>query len=115
MIPKLLGKTTLTTRPDTVARVRSLVLSNPADAIAGAVTALMTRPDSTPLLATIHRPTLILVGAEDALTPPELSETLQRGISGSDLTVIPRAGHLSSIEQPDAFNDALARFLDHRV
>jgi pimeloyl-ACP methyl ester carboxylesterase len=115
MIPKLLGKTTLATRSETVERVRSLVLSSSTDAIAGAVTAMMTRPDSTPLLATIHRPTLILVGDEDVLTPPELSETLQRGIAGSELTVIPRAGHLSSIEQPHAFNDALARFLDHRI
>ena len=70
MIPKLLGDTTRRTRPDVVDRVRSLVLSNSADAIAGAVRALMTRPDSTPLLSTIHVPTLIIVGDEDTVTPP---------------------------------------------
>ena len=59
MIPKLLGETTRRTRPEVVDRVRSLVLSNSADAIAGAIRALMTRPDSTPLLSTIHVPTLI--------------------------------------------------------
>jgi 3-oxoadipate enol-lactonase len=115
MIPKLLGNATRATHPETVERVRSLVLSNSTDAIAGAVAAMMTRPDSTALLAAIHRPTLILVGEEDVLTPRAFSDTLQRGIAGSELTVIPRAGHLSSIEQPGAFNDALARFLDHRV
>jgi 3-oxoadipate enol-lactonase len=115
MVPKLLGTTTRATRPEIVERVRSLVLSNSTDAIAGAVTALMTRPDATPLLAAIHRPALILVGDEDVVTPRALSEALQRGIAGSELTVIPRAGHLSNVEQPDAFNDALARFLDHRV
>lgn len=115
MIPKLLGATTRATRPDIVERVRSFALSSSADAIAGAVTALMTRPDSTALLPTIHCPTLIIVGDEDVVTPPSLSETMHKGIAGSELAVIPRAGHLSSIEQSDAFNDTLARFLDHRV
>ena len=115
MIPKLLSETTRQTRPEVVDRVRSLVLSNSADAIAGAVRALMTRPDSTPLLSTIHFPTLILVGDEDTVTPPPLAEELRRGIAGSEHVVIAAAGHLSSLEQPVSFNAALARFLDHRV
>jgi 3-oxoadipate enol-lactonase len=115
MLPKLLGETTRATRPDVVERVRSLVLANSADAIAGAIHALMTRPDSTPLLASIHIPTLIVVGEEDIVTPRPLAEEMQRGIGGSELTVIPGAGHLTNLEQPGAFNDALARFLDHRI
>jgi 3-oxoadipate enol-lactonase len=115
MVPKLLGATTRATRPDLVERVRALALANAADAIAGAVTALMTRPDSTPLLSSIHCPTLIIVGDEDVVTPPPLSDTLHKGIAGSELSVIPRSGHLSSIERSDVFNDTLARFLDHRV
>jgi pimeloyl-ACP methyl ester carboxylesterase len=70
MIPKLLGDTTRAQRPEVAARVRSLILSNSAESIAGAVRALMSRPDSTPLLSTIHVPTLIVVGDEDTLTPP---------------------------------------------
>jgi pimeloyl-ACP methyl ester carboxylesterase len=95
--------------------VRALALSNPAEAIAGAIRALMTRPDSTPLLRTIHCPTLIVVGEEDTLTPPALSEEMHRAIPGSELVIVPGAGHLSSVEQPDAFNSALAAFLTHRV
>ncbi len=72
MIPKLLGETTRRTRPEVAERVRSLVLASSAESIAGGVRALMTRPDSTPLLPTIHVPTLILVGAEDTITPPTL-------------------------------------------
>ena len=75
----------------------------------------MTRPDSTPLLPTIHCPTLIVVGDEDTLTPPPLSEEMHGAIAGSELVVIAGAGHLSSLEQPAAFNAALARFLEHRV
>ena len=75
----------------------------------------MTRPDSTPLLSTIRCPTLVLVGAEDTLTPPALSEAMHRAIAGSTLVNLPSAGHLSSMEQPAAFNEALAEFLEHRV
>ena len=115
MIPKLLGATSLGERPDVVSRVRSLVLSNSAAGIAGAITVLMTRPDSTPTLASIHCPTLIIVGEEDTLTPPAMSRDLLRAIGGSELTVVPKSGHLSSIETPEVFNAALARFLEHRI
>jgi pimeloyl-ACP methyl ester carboxylesterase len=115
MLPKLLGETTQNTRPEIVDRVRSLVLENSADAIGGAIHALMTRPDSTPLLASIHVPTLVIVGDEDVLTPRPLAEDMHRAIAGSELVVIPGAGHLTNLEAPAAFTDALAHFLDHRV
>jgi 3-oxoadipate enol-lactonase len=115
MIPKLLGETTRGSRVEVIDRVRSLILSNSSESIAGAVRALMTRPDSTPLLSKIHVPTLILVGAEDTVTPPALSEKMHGAIAGSELAVIPEAGHLANLERPDLFNAALARFLSHRV
>ena len=96
-------------------RVRAIYPQGMHEAIAGALAALMTRPDSTPLLQTIHCPTLILVGSDDSVTPPALSEELHQRIAGSELTIIEDAGHLSSLEQPAAFNGALARFLEHRV
>jgi 3-oxoadipate enol-lactonase len=115
MIPKLLGETTRRRHPDVAERVRSLVLSNSARSIAGMVHVLMSRSDSTPLLPTIHFPTLIIVGDEDTVTPPEIAEGMRQSIAGSTLVVVPEAGHLSSLEQPAAFDAALARFLDHRV
>jgi 3-oxoadipate enol-lactonase len=115
MLPKLLGETTRRERPDIVAHVGDLIRSNSADAIAGAISALMSRPDSTSILSAIHCPTLIMVGEEDTLTPPALSHDMQRAIGGAELVVVPAAGHLSSIEQPEAFNAALAQFLEHRV
>lgn len=115
MLPKLLGETTRRENPALVERVRALILSSSSAGITGAITSLMTRPDSTPLLSSIHCPSLIVVGDEDMLTPPAMSRDLQRGIAGSELAVIRKAGHLSSLEQPAAFNAELARFLDHRV
>lgn len=115
MIPRLLGDSTRANRPDVVARVRSLVLANSPEPIAGAIRALMTRPDSTPLLPTIHCPVLIVVGDEDTVTPRQLSDQMHRAIAGSELAVIPGAGHLSNLEQPVVFNTMVARFLAHRV
>jgi pimeloyl-ACP methyl ester carboxylesterase len=115
MMAKLLGASTRGSQPAVADRVRALAVSNPPEAIAGAIHALMTRPESTPLLRTIHCPTLIVVGEEDVLTPPALSEEMHRAIPGSEMVSFPRAGHLSSLEQPDAFNSALAAFLTHRV
>jgi pimeloyl-ACP methyl ester carboxylesterase len=115
MIPKLLGEHTRRTRPDVAEQVRNLILSSSAEAIANAITALMTRPDSSPLLASIHVPTLIVVGEQDTITPPALSEQMYKAIGGSEYIAVPDAGHLSNLEQPEAFNSALARFLEHRV
>jgi 3-oxoadipate enol-lactonase len=115
MIPKLLGSTTRTERPDVADRVRALILSSSSDAIAGAIGALMTRPDSGPVLSSIHCPTLIVVGDEDTVTPKPAAEAMHRAVAGSELVTIPHAGHLANLEQPATFNAALARFLDHRV
>ncbi len=115
LLPKLLADDTQRNQPDVVARVRALTLANSSAAIAGAISALMTRRDQAPLLSTIHCPALVLVGEHDTVTPPAVSEDLHRRIAGSELAIIPGAGHLSNLEQPAAFNAALARFLDHRV
>jgi pimeloyl-ACP methyl ester carboxylesterase len=115
MVPKLLGETTRRDRPAVVELVRTLALENDVDAVTGALQAMMTRADSTDLLSSIHVPTLIVVGDEDGVTPPAVATEMQRSIAGSQLVRIPRAGHLSNLEDADAFNAALAAFLGHRV
>jgi 3-oxoadipate enol-lactonase len=66
-------------------------------------------------LEEIAVPTLIVVGDEDTLTTPAVSREMQRRIPGARMTLIERAGHLSNIEQPEAFNRAVLDFLlDHR-
>lgn len=71
----------------------------------------MSRPDSTPTLATISVPTLVLVGEEDALTPVKDSRAMADAIPGAKLEVIPAAGHLSNIERPAAFTRVLRDFV----
>ena len=115
MLPKLLGETTHRTQPAVVDKVRQMVLGNSPEGISGALTAMMTRPESESLLSSIRCPALVIVGAEDTLTPPALSADMHQKIAGSTLVTIPEAGHLANLERPAEFNDALGRFLDHRV
>lgn len=110
-LPKLLGETTRRERPQVVARVREIILANPPRGIADALAGLAARADSTGTLREVRVPTLVLCGEEDTLTPPADAESLQRGIAGSTLALLPRAGHLANLEDPDAFNRALLRFL----
>lgn len=94
-----------------VARVVKMAVDTGFDAFVRQQEALITRPDSRPLLAQIRCPTLVVVGDADALTPPEMARELQAGIAGSQLLVVPRCGHLSTMEQPAVVNAALQQWL----
>jgi 3-oxoadipate enol-lactonase len=111
MLPGLLGVTTRASRPDIVRQVRALVLAQPEDGIRCGIESLKSRPDSTPLLAGIVCPTLVVVGSEDQITDADGMRRMHGRIPGADLAVIERAGHLSNLEQPAAFNGVLAAFL----
>jgi pimeloyl-ACP methyl ester carboxylesterase len=115
LVPKLLCDATRAGNPNVVQHLRRQITSNSVESIVGALTALMTREDSTPMLPTLRIPVQIIVGDQDAITPPPLSEQMHADIPGSQLAVIPGAGHMSNMEQPVAFNDALGLFLDKRV
>lgn len=73
--------------------------------------AIIGRPDNRPFLKEIRCPTLIIVGAEDALTPPKVAEEMHAGIAGSRVEVIPASGHLPTMEKPEAVNALLAKWL----
>jgi len=115
LVPKLLCQATLDGKPDVVAHLRRQITGNSVESIVGALDALATRADSTAMLPTLRIPVQVIVGDQDAITPPALSEQMHHDIPGSELAVIRGAGHMSNMEQPQAFNEALGRFLDHRV
>lgn len=73
--------------------------------------AIMMRVDSRPTLAAIACPTLVLVGEEDELTPPEVAQEIADGITDSRLAVVPGSGHLSTLEAPDAVTAELVAWL----
>ena len=74
--------------------------------------AIMSRPDSRPMLPGIKCPTLVLVGDSDAATPPELSKEMADAIPGARLVIVKDCGHLSTIEQPQAVNAAMSEWLE---
>ncbi|HSB08335.1 MAG TPA: alpha/beta hydrolase [Blastocatellia bacterium] len=111
MLPLLLGRTSLETRPDIVKRVRSIIEMNSPNGIACAQRAMAGRRDSTDLLPSIDVPVLIIVGSEDRLTSVTEAETLSSGIRGARLEVIAGGGHLSNIEQPEEFRAVLTAFI----
>ena len=73
--------------------------------------AIMSRPDSLPSLAAIRCPTLVLVGEQDTLTPPERAREIAAGIARSQLVTVPDCGHVSTLESPDVVSRALVELL----
>lgn len=110
-LPKLLGETTQREQEPLVAALRERILATAPQAIADALHGLAARADSRPTLAEVRVPTLVLVGAEDVLTPPAESQAMAAAIPGSRLEIVARAGHLANLERPEAVNQALAAFL----
>jgi pimeloyl-ACP methyl ester carboxylesterase len=111
MMPKLLGRTTHNERPDIEPFVRRLVKQQSAAAVRGGIHRMMTRPDASDVLETLSVPLLVIVGEEDTLTPPAEARQMAALQPNAELVVLPRTGHLPSLEHPDAFNDTLRAFL----
>jgi len=111
LLPKLLLPQTLATNPGLTNATRALLARQSVAGISAALIALRDRADATPGLAAIAVPTLIIVGEQDALTPPRDSEIMRDAIPGAQLVTLPNAAHLANLEQPAAFNRAVREFL----
>jgi 3-oxoadipate enol-lactonase len=112
MLPKLLAQSTAASAPEIVARVRRTVAATPVAGIVGALAAMRDRHDSTGLLPTLAGlPTLVIVGEEDAITPPDAARRMAAAIPGARLVVISGAGHLTPVERPSDTTAAILDFL----
>jgi len=115
MIPKLLGRTTLAARPDLVDGARAMMRKMSAEDISQVQQGMAERPDSVADLKTINVPTLIAIGEEDLLSTVADGELMRQNIAGSQLKVIPKAGHYSPWEQPELVGKILRQFLDEAL
>jgi 3-oxoadipate enol-lactonase len=86
-------------------RIRATVRAQPAEAIAAAALGMAERPDSTPDLAGIEVPTLVVTSTLDTLIPPAVTSPMADQIPGAKLEVIEGVGHLSNMEAPDVFTE----------
>jgi len=98
-------------RPQAVAEIRGIISQTSPLSIAGTLLALAARSDTTRSLPGFQIPTLLLVGELDAITPPEAAGAMHEKIPRSKLAIIPRAAHLSNLENPEDFNRHLLEFL----
>ena len=112
MLGKLLGKTTISTRPDLLEGARRMMRKMSAEDVSLVQRGMAERPDSVGDLKTIAVPTLIVIGQEDTVATAADGELMRQHISGSRMKVVPKAGHYSPWEQPEAAGGLLRQFLD---
>jgi 3-oxoadipate enol-lactonase len=111
MAPKVLSEQTQIAKPEVVARVKAIAAKQPSASVAAALAALRDRLDGNPGLKAIAVPTLVLIGEYDSVTPGLSAANLSGQIHCSQLAYIPGAGHLSNVENADAFNATVRDFL----
>lgn len=112
MVPNFFDRENSRLHPELASNARAIIERQPADSISEAMKAIAERPDSSKLLPGITCPVLILNGAGDVVTTPETAASMHAAIPGSRLELLPGAGHLSNLEQPDLFNLLLLKHLN---
>lgn len=112
MVQKVLAKTTREMRPDLVDRALRMMNQMFPEDVAQVQRGMAARPDSVETLKTINVPTLLITGDEDNMTGVNEAELMRQHINGSQLKVIPKAGHYSPWEQPEEASRLLRQFLD---
>jgi pimeloyl-ACP methyl ester carboxylesterase len=113
MLPKMLSLKTYEENPQLVERVREIMKKTSTNGMVGALIGMKNRPDSTGKLSQIEVPALILYGADDQIIPFEDVETMQDAIPDVHLRILPDAGHLLNLEQPELFNRAVLTFIEN--
>lgn len=111
-VKAVFAEETFRSNPQAIEMIKDTIKGNSPLGICGTAIALACRTDTTESLSTISVPTLILVGEHDKLTPPSASHAMHEKIAGSKLHIIPKAAHMSNLENPADFNTHLIEFLN---
>jgi len=112
LVPRVLARVTQERQPAVVREVTTMIERQPVYGMVVTLRALRDRPDSTPLLGQIRIPVLVVAGDDDQITPPAGMQAMARAMPGARFMLIPEAGHLSPLEQPEPVNRAIERFLN---
>ncbi len=110
-MPKLISDYTRRHYPEVEVYIRRMINAATPDGIAAASRGMARRANSSDLLAGITYPTLVVVGEQDTLTSPEVAQDYAAKIPAAQFVVLPMAGHLANLEQPEAFLAVVRRFL----
>jgi 3-oxoadipate enol-lactonase len=110
-IKNLFAPESYNTKQTEIAHVFEMIMDTNTEALCKTLEALATRNSTCEKLSEIEVPVLILVGKEDRVTPPAASRLMNGKISGSEMLTIVHAGHVANMENPEAFNEALIKFM----
>jgi pimeloyl-ACP methyl ester carboxylesterase len=111
MLPKLFAGETHERRPDLVEATREVILRTRPEGLAAALHGLAERPDVTKMLPKLDIASLVIVGEHDAISSPEEMEGIAESMPNAAWVIVPHAGHLSPLENPDVFNEALREYI----
>jgi pimeloyl-ACP methyl ester carboxylesterase len=111
MLPKLFAAKSQQRIPEVIEAQRRVMLAATPEGIAAALRGMAERPDARPWLPRVDVPTLVVVGSEDPISPPAEMREIAAAISGAQFVEVASAGHMAPLEQPEAVNAALRRFL----
>jgi pimeloyl-ACP methyl ester carboxylesterase len=112
MSPKLFSDATRQRRPELIERTIAQMLKTSVKGVAGTLLGMAVRPDRTADLERINVPALVLVGADDVITPPGESQRMALALPHAELVEIPDTGHLAPLENPAPVNAVILRFLE---
>lgn len=110
-IKAALSEKNIAEKPDLAETVKKIISWQSDKAIMSALLTMAARTDTTDSLEKFDLPLLIIVGKEDRLTPPEYSKIIYGKTKNSDLKLINDAAHMSNMENPEEFNNAVLDFM----
>jgi pimeloyl-ACP methyl ester carboxylesterase len=111
LLPKLVGRTSAAQRPQVLAEIRQMVEQAHPVGVVWAERAMAARGDSREVLRKVTVPSLVMVGEEDAVTPPAEARAMAAELPGAEMVVLPGGGHFSAMEVPAEFDMTLRRWL----
>lgn len=115
MVPRLLAthpeSAGMQQRAEIESRLRTMILEQPVSTIVASLAALAARPDMSDAMRACCVPVLLVVGAEDQITPPACLMRAEEIIPEARLLIVPHAGHMTPLETPTVFNAAVLDFL----
>jgi pimeloyl-ACP methyl ester carboxylesterase len=107
LLPWMVSESTRQEQPDLVMFVRDMMASTPVEGIVGALEAMATRPDSTPLLAGITVPTFIIAGSDDRVAPVSVAEEMQQAIPHAQLNIVQGTSQALNLERTADVNQMI--------
>jgi pimeloyl-ACP methyl ester carboxylesterase len=111
MLGRVMSPKTYQTNPQLVAEVLEIMKMTSVEGVRGALMGMKERPDSHAILKKTKVPALVIQGADDQVVPLQEAEDLKTALPKGQLVIIPDAGHLPNMEQPERFNQVVRNFL----